>query len=132
MARNPLRGKESLDLIPERRPSVTNSAWASYRLEQMGLGVEPIGKVLQKALVAKLRVYSKDGEMVDERPDYRTQLEAARMLKEIHGFTHVPEQKVDVPLIFVQYVQELRNKPLAELEAEAQRFLPRNRVENAD
>lgn len=125
------RPKQSTDLIPERRPSVTNSAWASMRLEEMGLGVEPIGEVLQKAFKATVVVYDKFGTKVDERPDMRTRLEAARMLKEIHGFTHVPEQKTDVSLAFVQIVQDVKQKSLAELEAEAQRFLPRNRIDDA-
>ena len=113
---------KALSKMSDRRPSVTNSAWASMRLEELGLGVDPIGEVLRKALVAKLRVYNKEGDMVDERPDYRTQLDAARMLKEIHGFTHVPEQKQDVPVQFIQIVNEIKGKSLGDLMEEANRL----------
>ena len=114
--------EQSIDVIKDRRPSVTNSAWASYRLEQLGLGVDPIGKVIKRGLVAKLVCFDKNGKKVGTRPDYRTQIEAAKLLTEIHGFKHVPEQKVDVPVQFVQIVNEIKGKDLGELMEEAKRY----------
>lgn len=116
------RQPKQLDIIKDRRPSVTNSAWASYRLEQLGLGVDPIAEVIGRGLRASLRCYDKKGNLVDTRPDYRTQMEAAKLLTEIHGFRHVPEQKVDVPVQFVQIVNEIKGKDLGELMEEAKRY----------
>ena len=114
----------------ERRASVTNSEWASKRLMDLGLGVDPIAEVIKRALEAKLVIYDKFGNLVAEKEDNRVQMEAAKLLSDIHGFKHVPEQKIDVPTQFIQIVNDIRQKSLAELQEEARKFdAPKNRIE---
>jgi hypothetical protein len=92
----------------DRRPSVTNSAWASHRLQEMGLGIREFGILVQEAITSELVSYSKSGKKNKSIPDWQTRRWAADKLEEIHGWKHIPEQKTSVTVEELNIVNEVR------------------------
>lgn len=109
--------------VPDLRPSLSNSEIASRRLEELGLGVDTIAAVIKEALTAQMVVYDKYKGRVRKVPDHRVRLDAVRLLKEIHGLTYVPQQKQEaVPVQFLQIINDVQQKPYAELLKEAEKM----------
>jgi hypothetical protein len=86
---------------------------------EMGLGVESIGDVLEKACGANLVSYTKSGTLIARIPDHRVRLEAARLLTEIHGFRHMPEQKTSITVDQINAVTEIVNYDVRVLQEKA-------------
>lgn len=111
------------------KESVSNSDVASETFRREGLDEAWLARIYREAGEAEQVCYNADGVKVDTRPDHRLRLEAANKVAAVHGSVFVAKQdKADVPIQFVQIVNEVQGKSYQELLKEASQYAGTNRI----
>jgi len=91
-------------------PSITRSDALSGPLHEAGLGIPRLVAKLEQLMEAKVTVRvvcrAEDGTYVDHRNvteiDSKTQLRAAEILQQIHGYSYAPQKAQDQhPLVLI-------------------------------
>ena len=119
-AKAAIRAKMGITIpLRESRPSTTRSDALSGPLHAAGLGIDRLVQKLNQMIDATITVRvicrTEAGEYVDHRevtePDWKTQLKAAEMLNQIHGYGYAPQKAQDQhPLVLIlnQLPDEIR------------------------
>jgi len=119
---NPFRSKQVKALLKKitGQSASRSDVLAAYLLFR-GLGAEDIYQIVKAASQASVSFHS-GGKVISE-PDYRVRMWAAEFLAKTLGYIYAPRQdKAEVPAMFVQIVNEVRQTPTGDLIRQAKTY----------
>lgn len=119
---NPFRSKQVKALLKKitGQSASRSDVLAAYLLFR-GLGAEDIYQIVKAASQASVSFHS-GGKVISE-PDYRVRMWAAEFLAKTLGYIYAPRQdKAEVPAMFVQIINEVRQTPTGDLIRQAKTY----------